>query len=106
VIDILKGNLQNDLYELSMFLSSIMIYSVKQANSLQEAKILAQKQIENGNALAKFKRMVHLQGGDIKAIDTPEKFLPNAKYNIQIKSSQEGFICSMNSQRIGIAEMF
>jgi pyrimidine-nucleoside phosphorylase len=60
-IEILKGNLKNDLYELSIFLSALMIYNVKKTITLQEAKILAQKQIESGAALEKFKRMVQCE---------------------------------------------
>jgi pyrimidine-nucleoside phosphorylase len=33
------------------------------------------------------------------------KSYDKAKYDMQIKSDQEGFISSMNSQRIGLAEM-
>jgi pyrimidine-nucleoside phosphorylase len=104
-IEILKGTLKNDLYELSIFLSALMIYSVKKANSLQEAKILAEKQINNGNALEKFKRIVHLQGGDVKVIEEPQQLLPKAKHKLEIKSNQEGFVTAVNSNRIGIAEM-
>jgi pyrimidine-nucleoside phosphorylase len=41
----------------------------------------------------------------VRAIEDPQQFLPKAKYKMEIKSIEEGFISSMNSQKIGIAEM-
>jgi thymidine phosphorylase len=42
-VEILKGNLKNDLLELSLSLCSLMIYGANKADTLEQAKDIAQK---------------------------------------------------------------
>jgi pyrimidine-nucleoside phosphorylase len=104
-IEILKGNLRNDLSELSIYLSALMILNSKKASTLEEAEGLAQKQIDNGKALDKFKEIVRLQGGNANVIDNPDAVLPKAKYSRTIKAKKSGYISNIDTRSVGIAEM-
>jgi thymidine phosphorylase len=104
-IDILKGNLKNDLSELSLYLSALMVLSSKKASALEEAESLAQKQIDNKKALGKFKEIIRLQGGKIGVIDNPDAILPKAKYSRKIKAAGSGYISNIDTRSVGIAEM-
>jgi len=44
------------------------------------------------------------KGGDPSIVDNPDK-LPQAKYHIEIKSTTEGFVNTINAEEIGIAAM-
>ncbi|MDR3253772.1 MAG: thymidine phosphorylase [Endomicrobium sp.] len=104
-VEILKGNLRNDLYELSIYLCALMIYSAKKSSSLEHAKDIAKKQIDNGKALEKFRQIIKMQGGNPKVIDNPDSVLPKAKNSIKIRAKKAGFISNMKTRSMGIAEM-
>ncbi|MDR2398830.1 MAG: thymidine phosphorylase [Endomicrobium sp.] len=104
-INILKGKLKNDLSELSIYLSALMILNVKKTSSLKEAQDLAQKQIDNGKALEKFTEIIRLQGGNTKVVDNPDDVLPKAKYSKKFVAKKSGYISNIDTRSIGIAEM-
>ncbi|MDR2457152.1 MAG: thymidine phosphorylase [Clostridiales Family XIII bacterium] len=104
-IEILKGNLKNDLSELSLYLSALMILNSKKASTLEEGKSLAQKQIDNKKALEKFKEIIRLQGGKIGVIDNPDAVLPKAKCSREIKATESGYISNIDTRSLGMAEM-
>jgi pyrimidine-nucleoside phosphorylase len=104
-IEILKSNLKNDLYELSLALAGLMILICKKATSLEQAKQMAQQQIDNGKALEKFREIIKMQGGNPKVIDYPDKALPQAKNSLAIKADKNGFISNMRVRNIGVAGM-
>ena len=70
-IDILKGDLRNDLSELSIELASMMIFNSGKAANIVEAKKTAEKQISSGAALEKFRQVIKMQGGNPSVIDSP-----------------------------------
>ncbi|MDR1087132.1 MAG: thymidine phosphorylase [Endomicrobium sp.] len=104
-INILKGKLKNDLSELSIYLSALMILNVKKTSSLKEAQDLAQKQIDNGKALEKFTEIIRLQGGNTKVVDNPDDVLPKAKYSKRFMAKKSGYISNIDTRSVGIAEM-
>lgn len=50
-IEVLKGNIKNDFYDLSIELSGIMLYSAGISKNITTARKLAVKQITSGKAL-------------------------------------------------------
>jgi pyrimidine-nucleoside phosphorylase len=46
-----------------------------------------------------------MQGDHPKVIDKPDDVLPKAKNSIKIRSPREGYITSLDTRSIGIAEM-
>lgn len=76
-VEMLKGSATIDLWETALLIASNMIYLGEKANSLKEARILAEKSIQNGSALQKLRQLVIAQGGDVSYIDNPEKLKPH-----------------------------
>jgi pyrimidine-nucleoside phosphorylase len=104
-IEILKGRIENDLSELSLDLAASMIYHAKKAGSFEDAKVLAQKQIDSGAAIEKFRKIIELQGGKAEVVDDLSLLPLKTKYSQEIKAHKSGFILQMRTRDIGIASV-
>ena len=98
-IETLKGNGPKDLVEICLSLSAYMLHLVGKG-SVDECKKLAQKAIDDGSALIKFKEMVSAQGGDESWIDDTSLF-PKAKFTREVKVDEDGYIYSVNAEGYG-----
>ena len=103
-VQVLKGNVKNDLYTLSIKLAGAMIYLGKKAKSLKEGEQVAKKQIENGQAFKKFLEVVGLQGGDTDYINYSEGY-PKSKRIKKVLSDKSGYIKKINTYQIGMASL-
>ena len=103
-VNVLKGTLKNDLYDLSIKLAGAMIYLGKKAKSLQNGEKIAKKKIETGEAYKKFLEIVELQGGKINYITNPAKY-PQSKFIRKIRASKNGYIKEMDTYQIGMASL-
>jgi pyrimidine-nucleoside phosphorylase len=103
-IETLQGNGPEDLTELCLVLGSQMVVLGEKASSLEEARTMLERVIENGEALQAFKQLIQDQGGDPAVVDDVG-LLPQAKYVNQVESRQEGFISFMEADEIGTAAM-
>lgn len=103
-IHVLRGEIKNDLSELSIKLAGAMIYLGKKAKSIQDGEKIARQKIENGEAFKKFVEIVKLQGGKINYIDNPDQY-PKSIYIQKIKSVKRGYIEKINTYNIGMASL-
>ncbi|MED0679242.1 pyrimidine-nucleoside phosphorylase [Aneurinibacillus thermoaerophilus] len=103
-IDTLRGHGPKDLEELCLTLGSYMVYLGGKAQSPEEARERLKEAIANGQALEKFKTFLSAQGGDASVIDDPSR-LPTAKYVFEVAAPAEGYIASIQADRIGTAAM-
>lgn len=103
-IQVLRGEIKNDLSELSIKLAGAMIYLGKKAKSIQDGEKIARQKIENGEAFKKFVEIVKLQGGKLNYIDNPDQY-SKSKYIQKIKSVKRGYIESLNTYNIGMASL-
>lgn len=103
-IETLQGNGPEDLTELCLVLGSQMVVLGEKASSLEEARTMLERVIENGEALQAFKQLIQDQGGDPAVVDDVG-LLPQAKYVNQVESRQEGYISFMEADEIGTAAM-
>lgn len=103
-IDTLRGKGPKDLEELCLILGSKMVVLAKHAETVEEAYQMLEEVIHNGKALEKFKEFVRAQGGDDSVIDDPSK-LPTAKYEIEVKAKDTGFVAGIEADSIGTAAM-
>lgn len=80
-----------------------MIYLAtgKDVNQIREE---VKQKLINGEAYNKFREFVIAQNGDISVIDNLE-LLPSAKNMIKLYSNQEGYVESINAEKLGIAAM-
>ena len=76
-VEVLKGNIDNDLGEVSIALAAELVSAYK-----------------------KFEEWISAQGGDIRVIRDPEQF-EQARYSKDILSQSDGYISKMDSEIIG-----
>ena len=103
-IDTLRGEGPEDLTELSLVLGSQMAYLGGVGESLEDARKMLEENIKNGKALEKFKVFIEAQGGNPAVVDNPD-MLPQAKYQIEVKADQDGYIAEIDAEELGIAGM-
>ncbi|MDF2524173.1 MAG: pyrimidine-nucleoside phosphorylase [Clostridiales bacterium] len=104
VIDILKGNGSEDETTIALTIAAYMCVLGGVFSDFETAYINLKNKINSGEALDKFKEFVKVQGGNPDVIEYPEK-LPQAKYHIEIKSSQNGYVKALDAESIGISAM-
>ena len=99
-IEALNGNWQDDVKEVVLLLGANMIKLAGKGDNLEENKIRMLEQIENGEALNKFKELVVKQGGDVSYIEDVEKF-PKAKYKLPVIATKSGIVNKLNAEEVG-----
>jgi len=103
-IDTLNGVGPKDLLELCLTLGSNMVVLAKKAETVEEAREMLLKVIEDKSALNKLKEFIASQGGNSKQVDNTE-LLPKAKYVIEVKSKVDGYVSKIDSEHIGLIAM-
>jgi len=102
VVEVLRGQGPQDLRELCLELAGWMLRLGGIAETVEEGKQRSEKLISSGEALARFRQMVELQGGDPHAIDDP-RTLPQTQHTMTLSSPKSGYISSMQCEQIGTA---
>ena len=101
--EVLKGNRQNDLYEVSVSLATEII-SLCFGYSEDDARAKVIECINSKNAFKKMKEWVCAQGGDANCLDDYNLF-DKAEFSLEVKANADGYIYSMNAEGIGIASV-
>jgi len=104
-IELLKNNGPHDLVELTTTIGGYMAVMGKVASTPEDGKRMCQEVIENGQALASFKKMIADQHGDDTVVDDPDKILPQAKYQIELPAKTTGVVSKIVADEVGIASM-
>ena len=91
-----------DLTKLCLELAARMIFLGKQAATLEEARLVAERHLVDGSAYKKFKDVVAAQGGNPQALDN-FVLLPNATGAREIASPRAGYVSLIDAEDIGIA---
>ena len=99
-IEALNGHWQEDVKEVVLLLGANMIKLAGKGDDLEENKVKMLEQIENGEALSKFKELVVKQGGDVSYIEDLEKF-PKAKYKLPVIATKSGIVNKLNAEEVG-----
>ena len=99
-IEALNGHWQEDVKEVVLLLGANMIKLAGKGDVLEENKVKMLEQIENGEALSKFKELVVKQGGDASYIEDLEKF-PKAKYKLPVIATKSGIVNKLNAEEVG-----
>ena len=92
-IDTLQGKGPDDLKELVITLSSLLIESVENRD-IEEIKKELELKLKNGSSYEKFRKMIEYQGGNIENIEIADKCF-------SVKSSKSGWIKSINTLKLG-----
>lgn len=104
-IEILKGNkaLAPDYYEAVIETGAHMLVISGREKDLKKARQLLEGFITDGSAVKKFREMVKWQGGNPAVVDTPEKFLKNAKLQLDFKADKKGYVGFIDAKLTGRA---
>ena len=97
---ILKGEGPEDLRDLSLVLSSAILFLAGKGESMEECRKLAAESIHSGAAFRKFVEMTEVQGGDPAYLKDPSLF-GKAPYEKDICAVSSGWITHMNTENIG-----
>ncbi len=103
-IKVLRGEQEDDLFDLSVLLSGSMIYLGKKASSIEEGVEISKKLIKNGNAFDKFLEIVSLQNGDVSFIKKPIKY-PKSKVVEFLYADKSGYISKIDNFQIGLSAL-
>jgi pyrimidine-nucleoside phosphorylase len=102
VVEILRGEGPEDLRQLCLELAGWMLHLAGASRTVEEGKGQSEKLIASGKALDKFRQMVELQGGDLRAIDDPKR-LPQAVHTMTVCSPKNGYLASLQCEQVGTA---
>jgi pyrimidine-nucleoside phosphorylase len=102
VVEVLQGEGPEDLRQLCLELAGWMLHLGGVADTVAEGKKQSEKLIASGEALDRFRQMVALQGGDLRAIDDPKK-LPQARHTMIVSSPKNGYLAALECEQVGTA---
>jgi pyrimidine-nucleoside phosphorylase len=102
VIEILRGGGPEDLRQLCLELAAWMFLLGGRAQNIEEGRTLSEDLIRSGAALAGFRKMVELQGGDTRVVDDP-KALPRTKNTMDVPSPRSGYVTAIQCEQAGTA---
>ena len=77
--------------------------SITSGLDLDAATADAERAIDEGAALDRFRAMVEAQGGDPRVVDDPAGVLPSAPVRLEIEADRSGSVVSMRTEDIGHA---
>jgi len=102
VVEVLRGEGPEDLRQLCFELAGWMLHLGGVSDTVTEGRRQSEKLISSGKALDRFRHMVELQGGDLRAVDDPKK-LPHAHSTMTLSSPKNGYLASLQCEQVGTA---
>lgn len=101
-IQVLKGEGPADIADLAKHLAGAMVFLGGKAETMEEGILKAQKTIEDGSALLKFRDLVAGQGGNP---DVTEDFglFPQSTVTVDVNATGDYYVASVDAMQIGLA---
>lgn len=100
-INVLKGKIKGELYDICICLATHMVSSVHSI-PVEEAQKQVVQAVESGKAFEKMKEWVSAQGG-LSSWLCDTSLFPTAPVTYEVKSPRTGYISKMDSEMIGNA---
>jgi len=101
-VETLQGRGPADLVDLTIVFAEEMITLVHDIKDKEALRKELRQKLSNGEAFARFREMVILQHGDVKAIDDVSR-LPTAKIQEEYPAPYDGFVSEVNADAVGRA---
>ena len=101
----LRGHGPKDLTEHCLVVAAYMLLLGRKAASLGQARRLAERTLDSGQALTVFSDLVRAQGGDERVVEKPEAVLPLAPVIRPAAAPHSGHVARLNAESIGLATM-
>ena len=103
-IESMRGQGPADLMEVTMALTIPLLILGRVAKTPADARKLAQKAIDSGDALERFRRIIEIQGGDPRVVDDVSR-LPQVKQRHLVQATRSGYVARMDAELIGRASV-
>lgn len=103
-LDILRGKGPADSTELTLVLGAEMLVLAGVAPTVEAAVPVLRAKLESGEALERFKKMVHCHGGNTEMIDDPDRF-PRAPVRMDLCAPSAGVVQEADADKIGRASL-
>ena len=101
-LDTLRGGGPADLWTVTEALAVEMLRLARPSLTVADAKPVLRDAIRSGAALAKFREIVEAQGGDVRAIDDPDR-LPRAPHIGEVLAARDGAVAGIAPRPVGHA---
>jgi pyrimidine-nucleoside phosphorylase len=101
-IRILRGEDRGRLRELAVVFAARAVEALD-GTPLPDGLALANRALDGGDALDRFRRMVEAQGGDPRVVDDPDDVLPRAPIVRDIALDRGGVLARVDAEEIGLA---
>lgn len=101
-IAVLRGGGPRDLQEVVLALGAELLLLVGVVADAEAGRKRLAELIASGEAWGKFRELVAAQGGDVGAIEEPDR-LPNAKQVVEVSAPASGYIQALRAHPIGVA---
>jgi pyrimidine-nucleoside phosphorylase len=103
-VGLLRGTSRGRLRELAVIFAARAL-KVTDHVAHDEALARAERALDGGEALERFRRMVEAQGGDPRVVDDPEGVLPKAPVVLPIEADRDGTLAAVDAEAIGSASV-
>jgi pyrimidine-nucleoside phosphorylase len=101
-VEVLTGVHRGRLRELAVAFAARGL-SVTSGRDLDAAAREAERALDDGSALERFRAMIEAQGGDPRVVDDPVGVLPRAPVVVSIEADRAGTLARMATEDIGLA---
>jgi pyrimidine-nucleoside phosphorylase len=103
-IETLRKNGPADLTDLCLTLGSHMVVLAEKASTVEEARVILERCIEDGSALRKLKEFITNQHGMSDVILDPT-LLPQAAQEIPVFARKSGYVQAIDAEAVGLCAM-
>lgn len=103
-IKVLRGEGAEDETTIALTIASYMCILGGAFENFDTAYKKLSNVIKSGEAISKLKELIKIQGGNPDIVHNPDK-LPKAKYHIEVKALNTGYVNSIDAESIGISAM-
>lgn len=103
-VEVLRGGGPDDTRALTLRLAEEMLLAAKVSANRRDAVMKLERALARGDAFECFCRMVRAQGGDVRAVQSPER-LPRAPVQAPVPAAQSGYVSTCDAYAIGLAAM-
>ena len=106
-IEIMHGIGPADTRELTIALGGEMLMLAGVAHEEADARARIAWALDDGRALAVFRKLVEAQGGDPRAVDDPARFLPRALATLGVTTERgHGTVAAIDAEKLGVAALW
>ncbi len=103
-LDTLHSQGPSDFRQHCLTIASQMLLLAGRAQDDAEAVVHLEQLLDDGRALARFRRWIAAQGGDLSYVDDPAR-LPVAGFSREVAAPRSGYVAGLNAREVGLTAM-